>query len=133
MADTIIIFLAAATLLFSVATAFMVFRIYGLYRGIMNGWLSIVAAVAFMVMVRAVSFLGEMDWLSPSYSMYRSAVQILSFCISLFFLYGFWQMKCAMDENERVERETMARIHEFEIKHHHHEQMRQKIAMKKKR
>jgi len=124
MADATTLFFAGATLLVSIMAALIVFSIYGVYRGIMKGWLPIVAAVAFMIMVRAVSFLAEIDWLSPSYPYYRLAVQVLSFCISIFFLYGFWQMKHAMDENDRVERETMARMHEFEIKHKKHEDLR---------
>ena len=131
MADATTLFFAGATLMVSLAAALTVFRIYGVYRGIMNGWLPIVAAVAFMALVRAVSFLAEIDWLSPSYSYYRLAVQVLSFCISIFFLYGFWQMKRAMDESEMVERETMARMHEFEAKHSRREEARLK-KMKKK-
>ena len=126
MADATTIFFAGATLLVSIAAAAIVFHIYGVYRGIMKGWLAIAAAVVFMVLVRMVSFLAEIDWFSPSYSAYRLAVQALSLCISLFFLYGFWQMKRAMDESERVERETMHRMHEFEAKHRHREEMRAK-------
>lgn len=131
MADTTTLFFAGATLLVSIVAALVVFSIYGMYRGIMKGWLPIVGAVIFMVLVRIVSFLSEINVLSPSYPTYRLAVQALSFCISALFLYGFWQMKNAMDESERVERQTMQKIHEFEIKHRKHEELRAKAKKKK--
>lgn len=133
MADTATIFFAGLAVAISLVTLYIAYSIYGVYKSTVRGWLPITIAVFLMAILRVFSFLSEMDQADFSYLTSRLIVQFLSAAITVLFAYGFWQMKKGLDENERVERETMARMHEFEIKHRRHEEIRQKKEKAKKR
>ena len=124
MADSLMIATSVIGLVLTVVAGYYSFYIYRIYRNLTMGWRAITVGIAIsaasqMVMIAANSGLASGEngqlWL----------IGMAGFALSAaVYLYGFWQMKGEIEENERVERETMKRIHEFEIKHRRHEELR---------
>jgi len=133
MADATTIIIAFVGLALTMLIAYVSYTIYGIYKNSVKGWLSITAAMFFLMAARIFSVLSELDPQSPQNSLWMLLGQASNFVVYTFLLFGLWQMKKALEENEKVERETMARMHEFEIKHRKNEELRQKLAKGKKR
>ena len=124
MIDEATLALTFLALVLSLLITYLAYSIYGIYKNTVKGWLPITAALFVLLMARFFFLLSVLDPQAEQYALLSFITQLLTVIVYLMLFYGLWQMKSALEENERVERETMARVHEFEIKHRRHEDLR---------
>lgn len=123
----ITIVLGVISLVLSIFIALISYSLCGIYKNIVRGWCYITASFLVLVGIRIFSLLSDLYPSSSYYSLVRLLVQVFSVVFYALLFWGLLNMKTSLEQNRKIEEETMREIEAFEKRRRLHlKQKRQK-------
>lgn len=117
MAEFPLALFSVASLALSVAVAYLSFYIYRHYaQHVPSGWRYITFALVLLAINRLATLLVNLGSLPELSGALELSSQLIFFLAGLVGLFGFWKIRRTFEEYERVDKETMVHIRNFESK-----------------